>query len=123
MEHALGQKLESRATSAIAFSLNNLLWVRQYLILRKPVAERCQRPRRWRICANWPRYAGTMSLLLGVRIGAGTQIGLARAGPRYARFSRWPVLLSAVLLELIGWRALQDMLNAIPDSNDDFNVF
>lgn len=36
---------------------------------------------------------------------------------------RWPVLLSAALLEWIGWRALQDMLNAIPDSNDDFNVF
>jgi len=36
---------------------------------------------------------------------------------------RWPVLLSAVLLEWIGCRALQNTLNAIPDSNDDFNAF
>jgi len=36
---------------------------------------------------------------------------------------RWPVLLSEVLLEWIGWRALQHTLNAIPDSNDDFNAF
>ena len=35
---------------------------------------------------------------------------------------RCPVILSAFLLEWIGWRALQDMLNAIPDSNDDFNL-
>jgi hypothetical protein len=31
--------------------------------------------------------------------------------------------LSAMLLEWIGWRALHDLLNAIPDSNDDFGMF
>jgi hypothetical protein len=36
---------------------------------------------------------------------------------------RWAALLSAMLLEWIGWRALQDLLNAIPDSNDDFGMF
>ena len=27
------------------------------------------------------------------------------------------------LLALVGWRALRDLLNAIPDSNDDFGLF
>ncbi|HEX7935303.1 MAG TPA: hypothetical protein VF573_19830 [Paraburkholderia sp.] len=27
------------------------------------------------------------------------------------------------LVELAGWRALRDLLNAIPDSNDDFGLF
>ncbi|MFL9866293.1 hypothetical protein PQR67_19125 [Paraburkholderia fungorum] len=31
--------------------------------------------------------------------------------------------LSAGLAGLVGWRALQDVLNAIPDSNDDFGLF
>ncbi|WP_167334035.1 hypothetical protein [Paraburkholderia dilworthii] len=34
-------------------------------------------------------------------------------------------LLAIVLtvLALVGWRALRDLLNAIPDSNDDFGLF
>jgi hypothetical protein len=35
----------------------------------------------------------------------------------------WPAPLSAMFLAWIGWRALQDLLNAIPDSNDDFGTF
>lgn len=31
--------------------------------------------------------------------------------------------ISAGLAGLTGWRALRDMLNAIPDSNDDFGLF
>ncbi|MEC5408566.1 hypothetical protein VOM14_23735 [Paraburkholderia sp. MPAMCS5] len=27
------------------------------------------------------------------------------------------------LMELAGWRALRDLLNVIPDSNDDFGLF
>ncbi|MFL9883788.1 hypothetical protein PQR66_12170 [Paraburkholderia agricolaris] len=37
----------------------------------------------------------------------------------------WTAILeiSAGLAGLVGWRALQDVLNAIPDSNDDFSLF
>lgn len=35
---------------------------------------------------------------------------------------RW-VAISAALLEWVGWRALRDLLNAIPNSNDDFGLF
>lgn len=37
----------------------------------------------------------------------------------------WTAILaiSAGLARLVGWRALQDVLNAIPDSNDDFSLF
>lgn len=31
--------------------------------------------------------------------------------------------ISTGLARLVGWRALQDVLNAIPDSNDDFSLF
>jgi hypothetical protein len=31
--------------------------------------------------------------------------------------------MAATLLGWLGWRALQDLLNAIPDSNDDFGLF
>jgi hypothetical protein len=35
---------------------------------------------------------------------------------------RW-LAISATLLGWLGWRALRDLLNAIPDSNDDFGLF
>jgi hypothetical protein len=35
---------------------------------------------------------------------------------------RWLAIMTT-LLGWIGWRALQDMLNAVPDSNDDFGLF
>ena len=35
---------------------------------------------------------------------------------------RW-LAVSFSLLGLIGWHALRDVLNAIPDSNDDFGLF
>jgi hypothetical protein len=31
--------------------------------------------------------------------------------------------IPASFAELLGWRALRDVLNAIPDSNDDFSLF
>ncbi|XUW92608.1 hypothetical protein OH764_22720 [Burkholderia sp. M6-3] len=39
--------------------------------------------------------------------------------------SRASGLLALVmtLSALLGWRALRDLLNAIPDSNDDFSLF
>ncbi len=35
---------------------------------------------------------------------------------------RW-LALSLGLLGRLGWHALRDVLNAIPDSNDDFGLF
>ncbi|WGS53426.1 hypothetical protein LFL96_20385 [Paraburkholderia sp. D15] len=35
---------------------------------------------------------------------------------------RWLALLAG-LLGVVGWFALRDLLNAIPDSNDDFGLF
>lgn len=35
---------------------------------------------------------------------------------------RW-LAMSANLAGWFGWRALRDVLNAIPDSNDDFSLF
>jgi hypothetical protein len=31
--------------------------------------------------------------------------------------------IAATVLGWFGWRALRDLLNAIPDSNDDFGLF
>lgn len=31
--------------------------------------------------------------------------------------------ISAICAERLGWRALRDVLDAIPDSNDDFGLF
>lgn len=38
------------------------------------------------------------------------------------RARRW-LAIFANLAEWFGWRALRDVLNAIPDSNDDFSLF
>lgn len=35
---------------------------------------------------------------------------------------RW-LAVSMAIVGLTGWHALQDLLNAIPDSNDDFGLF
>ncbi|MFM0165334.1 hypothetical protein PQR39_33525 [Paraburkholderia sediminicola] len=37
--------------------------------------------------------------------------------------ARYWTAISASLAGLVGWRALRDLLNAIPDSNDDFGLF
>ncbi|MFM0246707.1 hypothetical protein P0D75_27340 [Paraburkholderia sediminicola] len=37
--------------------------------------------------------------------------------------TRYWTAISASLAGLVGWRALRDVLNAIPDSNDDFGLF
>ncbi|CAB3803747.1 hypothetical protein LMG28614_05879 [Paraburkholderia ultramafica] len=39
-----------------------------------------------------------------------------------ASANRW-LAISAMLLGWVGWRALRDLLDAIPDSNDDFGLF
>ncbi|MFM0737534.1 hypothetical protein PQQ51_09865 [Paraburkholderia xenovorans] len=35
----------------------------------------------------------------------------------------WLAAITTGFLGLISWRALRDILNAIPDSNDDFGLF
>lgn len=42
--------------------------------------------------------------------------------PRAATGHRW-LTISITLLGWLGWRALHDLLSAIPDSNDDFGLF
>ena len=47
-----------------------------------------------------------------------------RAPPARANTSaRYWMAIPASFAERIGWRALRDVLNAIPDSNDDFGLF
>ena len=36
---------------------------------------------------------------------------------------RWLAMLLVSVAGLLGWSALRDVLNAIPDSNDDFGLF
>jgi hypothetical protein len=43
--------------------------------------------------------------------------------PVNANARRWRTVLATFFLKMTGWRALQDLLNAIPDSNDDFALF
>jgi hypothetical protein len=47
-----------------------------------------------------------------------------RASPSRVKASaqRW-LAKAATLPGWFGWRALRDLLNAIPDSNDDFGLF
>ena len=37
--------------------------------------------------------------------------------------ARYWTAISTSLAGLVGWRTLRDVLNAIPDSNDDFGLF
>ncbi|WP_341319366.1 hypothetical protein WN982_31000 [Paraburkholderia sp. IMGN_8] len=57
-----------------------------------------------------------------------TESRSAAAKPRVdARISdstrRWLAMLLVSVAGLLGWRALRDVLNAIPDSNDDFGLY
>ncbi|MFM0340162.1 hypothetical protein [Paraburkholderia fungorum] len=43
--------------------------------------------------------------------------------PRTGRHVRFWLAVSASFVGMTGWRALRELLNAIPDSNDDFGLF
>jgi len=79
VERALEQNPELAARVSDYFSLNNLFHERYDRVLSEPVPKRLlppAPPRRWRIAANWPQFAGmAAALVLGVGLGVGTQMG------------------------------------------------
>lgn len=78
VERALEQNPELAARVSDYFSLNNLFHERYDRVLSEPVPKRLQAaaPRRWRIAANWPQFAGmAAALVMGVGIGMGTRMG------------------------------------------------
>ncbi|MGE8508903.1 MAG: anti-sigma factor family protein, partial [Paraburkholderia terricola] len=69
VERALEQNPELAARISDYFSLNNMFHERYDRVLNEPVPNRLQAPapRRWRIAANWPQFAGmAAALVLGV---------------------------------------------------------
>ncbi|TDY22226.1 anti-sigma factor RsiW [Paraburkholderia sp. BL6665CI2N2] len=78
VERALEQNPELAARVSDYFSLNSMFHERYDRVLNEPVPKRLQAPapRRWRIAANWPHFAGmAAALVMGVGIGVGTHMG------------------------------------------------
>ncbi|CAD6556199.1 anti-sigma factor family protein [Paraburkholderia metrosideri] len=81
VERALEQNPEMAARVSDFFSLNNMFHERYDRVLNEPVPKRLQTPapsapRRWRIAANWPQFAGmAAALVMGIGIGVGTHMG------------------------------------------------
>ncbi|HYS62662.1 MAG TPA: hypothetical protein VEN30_02405 [Paraburkholderia sp.] len=57
------------------------------------------------------------------KIAARRTTGTAQTQTGTRDNTRYWLALSASLAGWLGWRALRDVLNAIPDSNDDFGLF
>jgi anti-sigma factor RsiW len=85
VERALEQNPELAARISDYFSLNNMFHERYDRVLAEPVPKRLQAsapPRRSRIAANWPQFAGmAAALVLGIGIGVGTRMGQDVVGP------------------------------------------
>jgi anti-sigma factor RsiW len=84
VERALEQNPELTARVSDYFSLNNMFHERYDRVLSEPVPKRLQAsaPRRSRIAANWPQFAGmAAALVLGIGIGFGTHMGQDVVGP------------------------------------------
>lgn len=83
IENALERDPGLAARISDYFALNNMLHERYDRILSEPLPERLQRPapkRRWLSAANWPQFAGiAAALVLGIGIGAATQMGRSMA--------------------------------------------
>jgi anti-sigma factor RsiW len=78
VERALEQNPELAARVSDYFSLNSMFHERYDRVLSEPVPKRLQAsaPRRSRIAANWPQFAGmAAALVMGVGIGVGTHMG------------------------------------------------
>ncbi|HYS62665.1 MAG TPA: anti-sigma factor [Paraburkholderia sp.] len=94
VERALEQNPELAARVSDYFSLNNMFHERYDRVLSEPVPKRLQAPapRRWRIAANWPQFAGmAAALVLGVGIGVGTHRGQDVVAPLAGRSDTRPV--------------------------------
>ncbi|NKJ51382.1 transcriptional regulator, partial [Burkholderia sp. SG-MS1] len=84
VERALEQNPELAARVSDYFSLNNMFHERYDRVLSEPLPKRLQAcaPRRSRIAANWPQFAGmAAALVLGIGIGFGTHMGQDVVGP------------------------------------------
>lgn len=90
VERALEQSPELAARVSDYFSLNSLFHERYDRVLNEPVPKRLQAPapRRRRMAANWPQFAGmAAALVLGIGIGVGTHMGQDVAMPMGASHS------------------------------------
>ena len=84
VERALEQDPELAERVSDYFSLNNMFHERYDRVLSEPVPKRLQAsaPRRWRIAANWPQFAGmAAALVMGVGIGVRTHMGQDLVAP------------------------------------------
>jgi anti-sigma factor RsiW len=90
VERALEQNPELAARVSDYFSLNSMFHERYDRVLSEPVPRRLQAPapRRGRIAANWPQFAGmAAALVLGIGIGVGTHMGQSVVAPVAAGYS------------------------------------
>lgn len=78
VERALEQNPDLATRVSDYFSLNSMFHERYDRVLSEPVPKRLQAsaPRRSRIAANWPQFAGmAAALVMGIGIGVGTHMG------------------------------------------------
>ncbi|MEC5408569.1 anti-sigma factor [Paraburkholderia sp. MPAMCS5] len=78
VERALEQNPDLATRVSDYFALNTLFHERYDRVLSEPVPKRLQTsaPRRSRIAANWPQFAGmAAALVLGIGIGVGSRMG------------------------------------------------
>lgn len=61
--------------------------------------------------------------LLRASMKSRTSVARRISRTRASTSARYRMAIRANLAGLTGWRALRDVLNAIPDSNDDFGLF
>ncbi|WP_027214507.1 anti-sigma factor family protein [Burkholderia sp. WSM2232] len=94
VERALEQNPELAARISDYFSLNSLFHERYDRVLNEPVPKRLQppAPRRSRVAANWPQFAGmAAALVLGIGIGFGTHMGQNAMPPMAGSANTRPV--------------------------------
>lgn len=78
VERALEQNPDLATRISDYFSLNSMFHERYDRVLNEPVPKRLQpgAPRRSRVAANWPQFAGmAAALVMGIGIGVGTHMG------------------------------------------------
>ena len=94
VERALEQNPELASRISDYFSLNSMFHERYDRVLNEPVPKRLQpaAPRRSRIAANWPQFAGmAAALVMGIGIGFGTHMGQDALAPATGSSGTRPV--------------------------------